>query len=190
MAASAEAIGTQRKRRALQVKLAAIVMEENTSREPPVPEDLRFQHRVWAAERIGWAVLLIVVIAALLGGFSSGLLSNASVATPDRALEVDYERFARKTARSHFTIQVRRSAQETRLQLSPDFIAFYDIEVLYPQPLRSTAGASGLDLLFASTAAGDLAVHLAARARRFGVASIAVSVDGLGSVEFRQVVYP
>jgi hypothetical protein len=74
--------------------------------------------------------------------------------------------------------------------LRSGFIESYVIESLYPQPLRSTAGEQGLELVFAPTGAGDLSVHIAARARRFGRVAIAVEVDGLGSVEFRQLIYP
>jgi hypothetical protein len=157
----------------------------------PVPEDMLFQQRVWAAERIGWVVLTIAVLAGLLGVFSDGLVSAATVTSGDGGLQVHYERFERKTARAQFAIRVLRApSQETHLRLRPGFVESYVIESLYPQPVRSTAGAQGLELVFAPTGAGDLSVHLAARARRFGRVAIAVEVEGLGSVEFKQLIYP
>jgi len=125
-------------------------MIENISAPLPVPEDMLFQQRVWAAERIGWVVLTIAVLAGLLGVFSDGLASGATVASGDGALQVRYERFERKTARAQFTIRVLRApSQQMHLRLRSGFIESYVIESLYPQPLRSTAGAQGLELIFA-----------------------------------------
>src|SRR5207244_1281265 len=81
-------------------------MVENRDRSLPVPEDMEFQQRAWRAERIAWGVMGIFVLLALLGLFSSGFFSAASTATPDGAVTVDYDRFARKTARSNFSIRI------------------------------------------------------------------------------------
>jgi hypothetical protein len=118
-------------------------------------------------------ILGLLVLAGLLGAFSHGLLSDATVAS-DGNLSVAYERFARKTARCQFAITLARAPQDARIRLSPSFLQSYDIEVLYPLPLRSTAGAAGLDLMFAPSPTGDLAVHIAARPKRFGTASLSV----------------
>ncbi len=47
-----------------------------------VEEDMAFQRRNWRAERIGWAAMVAIVIAAVLGLFASGPLSWATAQTP------------------------------------------------------------------------------------------------------------
>ncbi len=158
--------------------------------ERPVADDIAFQARVWKAERIGWCVMTIVVGSGLLGVFSNGPLSNRFVASSDGVVRVEYERFGRKTAVSHFTMTVASSSgPEVQLRLGPDFARFYDIESLQPIPRRTTAGADGLELVFATASKGDLSVRLAARADHFGIARINIEVEGK-SIALKQFIYP
>jgi hypothetical protein len=169
-------------------------MFEKTTLKPPFHEDMKLQARVWRAERTGWMVMALLVLAGLFGAFSHGLLSNTMAVSSDGNLSVDYERFSHKTARTQFVISLPRASQETRqdtrILLSPAFQRFYDIEVLYPLPTHSSAGAAGLELAFTRSAAGDLAVHIAARPKRFGIASLSVEAEGQSRVSFTQFIYP
>jgi len=156
----------------------------------PIAEDMDFQVRNWRAERIGWILMAIVVVAGLFGLFARGPVSDGRIAR-GTALAVEYERFAHTTARTYFTIRIARpSTPEVHLRLSRAFVETYDIEVLQPPPLRATAGPSGLELMVTRPGAGDLAVDIAARPRRFGRASLAVGVEGQASVSFTQFIYP
>jgi hypothetical protein len=166
-------------------------MVKQTDEPLPVPDDLAFQHRVWRAERSGWIVLTLLVLAGLAGLFSDGFASKATVSSPDGGLRVEYARFARKTALNEIVIRLpRASAPETRIRLGLALAESEVIEALYPQPLRSSAGAGGLELTFAPAAAGDLTVYLTARARHFGLHSVTVEAEGVGSVRFWQLIYP
>lgn len=49
-----------------------------------IEEDLRLQHRLWTAERVGWLMVGVLVLAALAGLFGTGPLSLSSVASPTR----------------------------------------------------------------------------------------------------------
>ena len=52
---------------------------EADNRSGPVEEDMPLQLRVWRIERAGWYALLLLVMLALLGLFSKGPLSDATV---------------------------------------------------------------------------------------------------------------
>ena len=52
-------------------------MDEAVSRKYPVREDMRFQRRSWALERVGWAVLALIAIAGLTGALGNGPASRA-----------------------------------------------------------------------------------------------------------------
>lgn len=156
----------------------------------PIREDMTFQNRNWMAERIGWTLLAIVVVMALLGVFGRGPFSDGRTAGTGTAT-VTYERFAHKTARAYFTIHVAQTAApETTVHLSSEFARTYDVEVVQPQPLRAAAEATGLAWTFASSSGGPLTVHIAARPRRFGDASLAIEIEGQGRVTFKQRIYP
>lgn len=47
-------------------------------RTHPIKEDMAFQRATWRAQRIGWLILWLIVVLALLGLFSDGLLSTSS----------------------------------------------------------------------------------------------------------------
>jgi hypothetical protein len=104
---------------------------------------------------------------------------------------VEYERFAHKTAVTHFIIRVSPPVpNQVLVRLSPGFLNTQDPDSLEPRPVRSSGGSYGLELWFAPSAAGDLAVHIAARPKRFGIMSVHVEVEGRGAVNINQLVYP
>jgi hypothetical protein len=166
-------------------------MSKTQASPPPISDDMKFQQRAWVVERAGWLAMTLFVALGLLGVFFSGLLSDTTVATQDRALVVTYQRFEHRTKRSHFTIRVAAPlAGEVSLRLGASFARAYDIESLTPQPVSSTAGAAGLELDFAPSTAGDLSVEVAARAKRFGILRTEIAVQGRGSVAITQIIYP
>jgi hypothetical protein len=170
-------------------------MQEEENRTRPIQEDMGFQRHEWITERIGWIVMAVAIVAALAGLFASGPLSDASVRTPDNAINVDYQRFAHKTSRTHFTIRVsppaaREASHEVLIRLGQPFVRTYDVEALSPRPVRSTAGSYGLEWVFVPSPAGDLVVQVAGRAKRFGIAPTEIQVEGRGAVSFTQLIYP
>jgi hypothetical protein len=170
-------------------------MQDEEQRTQPISEDMAFQRHEWAAERIGWIVMAVAVAAALTGLFASGPISEASVRTPDNAINVEYQRFAHKTARTHFTIRIsppaaREATSEMLIRLGQPFVRTYDVEALSPRPQRSTAGSYGLEWVFVPSPAGDLVVQVGIRPKRFGIAPTEIQVEGRGAVSFTQLIYP
>lgn len=116
-----------------------------------VQEDMRFQRRNWVAERVAWALLALVLAAALLGLFSRGPLSAAEASDPDGALRVTYERFLRHHAPS--TIEVELTPLATRgerveLRLAGPMLRAFQIETMRPEPLESRLADDGWVLAF------------------------------------------
>jgi len=166
-------------------------MDEFDDRTYPFREDMRFQLRTWRVERVAWAVMGLLLIAALAGLFFHGPLSTSVVRSADDSLAIDYQRFAHKTTMTHFVVRIGPPLRDqVLLRLSPSFTGMYDIEALEPRPLHSSSGSYGLEYVFGRSAAGDLAVHIAARPKRFGFVSVHVEVEGRGAVNIAQFVYP
>jgi hypothetical protein len=152
---------------------------------------MTFQARSWLAERLGWAAMALLVLLGLGGLFASGPVSTATARNADGTVAVDYERFARKTARAHFSISVAAATSDTTsIRLGRSFLDYYDIEVLKPQAVRERSGRSGLELDFAAAATGDVVVEISARSRHFGIVTFNVDVAGRDGVKIRQVIYP
>ena len=168
-------------------------MDDSADRTYPFHEDMGFQQRSWRAERIGWIAMTLVLVAALAGVFFHGPVSHTVARSVDNNLTVEYERFAHKTALTHFLIRVSppvREQEQVLVRLSPAFANTHDIDSVAPHPVRSSGGSYGLELVFARSAAGDLAIHMAARPKRFGFLSVHVEAEGRGAVNIAQFIYP
>ena len=166
-------------------------MDDFADRTYPIREDMRFQQRSWRAERIGWIAMALVLVAALAGVFFHGPASHRIARSADKYLAIEYERFAHKTALTHFVIRISPPvAEQVLVRLSPAFAVTHDTESIEPRPIRSSGGSYGLEYVFARSAAGDLTVYIAARPKRFGVMSLHVEVEGRGAVNIAQLIYP
>jgi hypothetical protein len=164
-------------------------MDEFEDRTYPIREDMRFQLRSWRAERIGWIAMALLCIAGLSGVFFHGPVSHTIASSGP--LAVEYERFAHKTALTYFVIRIGPPLPDQVLvRLSPAFASMHDPELVEPRPLRSSGGSDGLEWVFARSTAGDLAVRVAARPKRFGLMSAQVEVEGRAALNIAQLVYP
>lgn len=165
-------------------------MTDDHIRTYPVREDMRFQTITWTIERVAWALLALVPLAALAGIFSHGPLSQKTAQAPNSALSVEYEHFQRKTVQARFVVHIPSApADEVRLRLSPAFQRTYDIQSMQPEPARSSAGAEGLDLYFRPVN-GDLAAVIWATPRDFGNFTIRAETDASEPVEIPVLIYP
>lgn len=166
-------------------------MDEFANRTHPIHEDMRFQRRSWVAERIGWIAMALVIVAALTGLFFHGPASHTMAKSADNSLAIEYERFAHKTAVTHFVIRISPPVgDQVLVRLGPAFASTHDIDSLEPRPLRSSGGSYGVEYVFARSAAGDLTAYLGARPKRFGVMPLHVEVEGRGAVNITQIIYP
>jgi hypothetical protein len=164
-------------------------MREQDSRSHPVREDMRLQSAIWVGERVLWVTLGIVLLLALTGLLARGPLSRVTV--EDGALSLTYERFQRITALSRLTATIAApGAAAASLTLSPSFRDNFQIADIEPRPLRSSAGAAGLELVFAPPAAGALSVVIWAVPRSFGVLDLSAAAEPSGRAAFSVLVYP
>jgi hypothetical protein len=163
-------------------------MDEFASRQYPVREDMRFQRRSWIVERGGWALLVLIALAALTGVFGNGPLSWQTAA--NGALSVEYERFQRITRITRFTFSAGAQNAEFTLHLSRPFQDGFEISNVQPQPTRSAAGPDGIELTFATAPTNAGRIVIWAHSRRYGVSDISARLGNDAPVSFRILVYP
>lgn len=119
--------------------------------ELDVDQDLEYQQREWKAERIGWVLMLLLVIGTLAGLFGRGPLSHASVGS--ESLKLEYERFTRHASPTELTVRLGPGVAEkdgkARVRLGREFMQGVRIERIIPEPETIEAGEDALVYVFA-----------------------------------------
>lgn len=112
-------------------------------------EDIGFQRKQWVVQRCGWLIMSLIVLAALLGVFGKGPLSQ-SFAEND-GLSVEHQRFLRAYTPSALTVTTEaRHATDglLKLWLDGDFVRHIQLEQITPTPQASYASDDKLILTF------------------------------------------
>lgn len=137
--------------------------DEFRSRSHPIEEDIDFQRKVWRFERIGWALLLLLTVATLLGLFSEGLISDRTENAG--ALHAEYGRFERNGAATRVVLSTRgRAGTGLEFIVGSAFMAAHDIEGIQPPPREAgTSEGGGLRLVIDADASGVATAHLTVR---------------------------
>lgn len=162
---------------------------EADNRSGPVEEDMPLQLRVWRIERAGWYALLLLVMLALLGLFSKGPLSDATVTGALCRLQVDYQRFARGGATSQLVLTLREAPPQSQIFISSELLEGYSIESIHPAPVASSNGEQGGLRLTVATELGAARLSLILRAKGVGRFDSWIGAGG-ERVELSQFIYP
>jgi hypothetical protein len=153
--------------------------------------DMPLQRRTWAAERAGWMLMGIAIIAALAGAFSDGPLSAAETSDPTAGLTLQYQRFERYNAPALLRIALLSEGETPSLSLNQAFLDSVRILRIVPEPVGSTASAAGYAFHFGKAVSGEAATILVFfEPARFGVVRGEVGVAGRTPLRFTQWVYP
>ncbi|MGQ7958087.1 hypothetical protein ACUTAF_10320 [Pseudomonas sp. SP16.1] len=144
---------------------------------------------VWRIERAGWYALLLLVMLALLGLFSKGPLSDATVTGSLGHLQVDYQRFARGGATSQLVLTLRETATQAQIFISSELLEGYTIESIQPAPLAGSNGEQGGLRLAVATEQGAARLSLILRAEGVGRFDSWIGAGG-ERVELNQFIYP
>ncbi|MDG9704801.1 GspH/FimT family protein [Streptomyces sp. DH37] len=153
-----------------------------------------FQRKEWAFERVGWAVMALILLAALLGLFGGlGVFRSVSASDASGAVTVDYPRLTRHTARTELEVATGAAAVregQVVLTLSSDWVDGADIGRVIPEPDTWSSGPDGLRLTFLADPAPPT-VRISYRPDAIGPHPGTVTVgDGGPRVGFDQFVYP
>ena len=113
-----------------------------------IDEDLAFTRREWVFERWGWAILLLLVIAALAGAFGSGVLSERTLSTSDGTVRAKHSRIVRQQTSHVLEIEFRGSGNPLSVGLSENLHKAWTIEQVTAEPEEVVAGANGITYRF------------------------------------------
>lgn len=161
------------------------------SRSHPVQEDMDFQRKTWAVERVGWLVMAAIVVLALLGLFASGPLSTSTAADGSGLLRVEYDRFNRNGAPTTIKLRIDTAdEQEARVRLDPRFTESFTIDTVRPRPVEERSGPDGIDMVFRPTEEGPLTVIMSLTPEGIGPVSSAIGIRGEPPAHLTQFNFP
>lgn len=161
------------------------------SRDYPVHEDMAFQLKVWRFERVGWYVLVLVVVLGLVGVFSRGIVSSRDVRSDDGRVRVEYDMFHRNGSSNSMKINVTGGADAPlELELAGELLEGFSIETLQPEPLRASSSGRGIKLSLHTDADGRATLYLTLRGDGLGIYRSRIAVPGTRGVELTQFIFP
>ncbi len=168
--------------------------------EPPVvgslqvEQDMRQERREWRAERVGWVVFALILLAALLGLFGEGPLAKAQAGDEGSALWIDYARLERSEDASELVVHVGPEAVQegnVRLSFNREYVDRMGFERIHPEPESQILLSDRIVYAFeAEATGGPLRITIVYQAPSYGSVPAQVAVEGGPTLEFRQFVYP
>jgi hypothetical protein len=162
--------------------------------ELDVGQDLAFEKRWWKIERSGWAVMLLVLVAAILGFLGPGLLTKKTAGKRNGPLWLEYYAFARYQAPMKLAVQVSPEAvteKEVRLWLDRQYVEAIQIEHVDPEPESvAIAGERFVYTFKASDLRQNAKIMFHLEPNRFGKAHVRLGLLDGPEIAFTQFVYP
>jgi hypothetical protein len=163
------------------------------SHQPALEEDFAFQRRQARVERIAWATMTVLVIAALAGVFGGGgPLASSEVSGADGS-SIRYERFVRHLAPTTLSVNLasKDGGGRIRLRVDEKYFETMTIRSIVPTPLTSVL--ADRQYVFSFERAPNSAVttiHLQVEANALGRASGWIAVNDGAPVSFGHFIYP
>jgi len=152
-----------------------------------------FQEREWLAETIGWLLMGLVAVVALLGLLGPGLLSYRNATSSDGELALEYYAVERFDSPAELRIDAQRSKTDQspmRLVVSRSFRDAIELLSIVPEPLQVESSGTDLVFVFASKSSGSERIVLRYKSAIRGWLSAKIGIENLPALEFQQFVLP
>lgn len=158
----------------------------------PGPEGVRQPSAL--SRRLGWLVLIAVVVAAFTGLLGPGPLSRASASDPAGLVELEYSRFTRQLANTALRVTITPEVESTgsvRLWISSAYLAEASVQQVVPEPVAWVAADGGAVLVFPLTdRAAPVTVRIQLQPNWVGLLRGEIGVVGRQPIRFWQFAYP
>jgi hypothetical protein len=176
--------------------LSPRIKGEGVSKPPAQLElqtDIHFQKTEWAAQRIGWMVWSLIVVAACLGLLGPGWLSDREVSSADGSVKVGYERFLHYHNPSQLTItcDARLDSDTFRISVQRSLLDRLQILRIDPEPEHYQTTADAILYEFQRDSRADaVKVVFHVQYDKYGNVLGDIALAGGATVSLRQFVYP
>lgn len=157
-------------------------------------QDLDRQQRMWVVQRIGWAGMALIILAAFAGLFGSGLFGRAITSDDRQLFSLEYDRFGRYESELEFRFSLSPEATAARhvtLWVNRAYWTDQAIEHILPEPTGTRIESDGFVYTFemgTTNTSGVLTFRL--RPEYIGGAHGHFRMNEQGSARFHQFIFP
>jgi hypothetical protein len=150
-----------------------------------IDEDLNLHIKGWIFQRVGWALMLIFLICALLGLFGDGILSKRELVVEGSTIH--YERFSRYDNKSQLEILSQHRDGKIEVVMPPVFAASFEVENVVPEPAKQKMANGSMVYEFEGEGTAQLTFFL--NSRQAGSVNGTIQVNDTG-FELKQYIFP
>jgi hypothetical protein len=158
-----------------------------------IAQDMPHQRLAWKIERVGWLLMALLLLAALVGLLGPGLLSDATAGQRGSALSVEYSRFERYQSPNQLRVQIGAVATQggkANLWFNREFIENIELRHIDPEPENVEAAADRFTYSFNLHPGQSSGVTLHFEPNKFGHMPIRVGTSAGAEISFWQFYYP
>lgn len=162
-----------------------------TDGERDFQNELQYHRREWRVQRIGWIAMALIIVAALLGVFGSGPLSQAELSVAASA-RMNYERYARYGSQSTIIVECLAPECATsplRVTVNASYFEAFELVSVTPDPQLVSAAGNSTRFEF-DAAAAPARVIFRLEARGLGRVPGTWQIGDAEPLTARQFVYP
>ena len=153
-----------------------------------INDSLEHHVKAWRLKRVGWAVMALLIAAALAGFLGPGPYSETSAEGPG-GLHIEYQRICRYNAPAHFNLKVPGGKEDLEISVSAKFIKEIELEQIDPEPKEMRLDGEKHTWIFArGESASEVMIHF--RPQAFGKKLVRLEVKDAGALELQQFFMP
>ncbi|ENG8679043.1 hypothetical protein ACOBM3_18245 [Enterobacter hormaechei] len=167
-------------------------MEPKNEKVPGIKESYRLLTFEYAFRQVGFIVLLAIILAAIAGLFSSGLVSDEEKTNSANSLTLNYERFGRRQTESRMTLTLPVTSEgKYTLSLTSETSDTYEPGSVWPQPDSMYSRGNTLFLVYDRLKQTDkFNVLLFITPSKAGKWTNSIRVNNEPDIRFWQFIYP
>lgn len=159
-----------------------------------IEEDLSAQQLRWKIQRLGWAVVALILLCALLGLLGGkGPLNSRTVGDSGNPIQAQYQPFGRLDAQTPLRVAIRPRQADSPVQvwLSQSYLEAVDIERVTPEPSEQKVDEDRVTYSFRQVSRQQPAtITFFVKPSRWGSLSGEVGAPGAAPLSLMQFSYP
>jgi hypothetical protein len=147
-----------------------------------------FERRWHVFEKACWAIMAVIVLAAVAGILGKGPLQQAKATSAGNEASVTYQRFSHYMAPGRYEIAFGGLGSTIQVHIDRELLSKADVMGVSPRPVAAAVDGTGWNYFFAaSDAAGKVEFRI--QPRGLGGAEGDISVNG-AAIHLKQFILP